>query len=90
MKGGNARLDNREMSDELRDALPHLGCGFIGEGYGEYRIGSDAVLLNEISDAVGNDPGLARPGAGQDEDRAIDGFDGLALSRIKFREIQQV
>ena len=36
---------------------------------------------NEIGDAVRDDARLARAGAGKDQHRAVDGFDGLALLR---------
>ena len=32
-----------------------------------------------VGDPPGDDPGLARPGAGQDQERAVDVGDGLAL-----------
>ena len=48
--------------------------------------GRDAALLDEISDAMGDDAGLARAGSGEDQHRAVDGFDGFTLLGIQFVE----
>ena len=52
--------------------------------------GHDAAILNEIGDAVGDDPGLAAARAGEDEHRPVRGFDGFALLRIEFFEKRQM
>ena len=79
-------LASVEPAEQLLDALGHLGGGLVGEGDGEDGIRRDALRLNEIGDAVGDDAGLARAGAGQDEQRAVRGLDGGALLRIHLFE----
>ena len=74
------------MADELFNALSHFGGSLVGEGDGEDGIWGDAALLNEISDAVGNDACLARARSGEDEYGAVDGLDGLTLLGIEFVE----
>jgi len=46
-------------------------------------------VLDEIGDAVGNDAGLAAAGAGEDQHRALGGFDGFALLRVQLVEKRQ-
>ncbi len=85
-KVASERLGERGVAEEFVDALGHLVGGLVGEGDGEDGVGRDAALLDEIGDAVGDDAGLAGAGAGEDEHRAVDGFDGFALLRIQFVE----
>ena len=56
--------------------------GLGGKGYAQDFAGGDA-LGDHVGDAEGNDPCLARAGAGQNEDGAGDGFNGLALLWIE-------
>ena len=71
------------MAQQLVDALGHLGGGLVGEGHGQDRVRRDAFLVDQPRDAAGDDARLARAGAGQDEQRAIGSFDGIALFRIQ-------
>ncbi len=63
------------------DPLAHLGRGLVGERDGEDLPGVRAV--GELpGDAVGEHPGLARAGAGDDEQRRAGVHHGLALLRV--------
>jgi hypothetical protein len=42
--------------------------------------------MDEIGDTVGNRPGFAGSGAGEDEKRTVRGRNGFALSRIQIFE----
>ncbi len=82
VEGGNSRLRERAVAEDLCHALAHLLCGLVGEGDGEDAVGRDAALLDEISDAVGDDAGLAAARAGEQEHGPIDGENALALLRV--------
>ena len=47
---------------------------------------SRAALIDEVGDAVGDDARFAGAGAGQDQHRPVDRFDGLTLLGIQFVE----
>ena len=65
------------------DPLLHLAGGLVGEGDGQDVPGRDA-LLNEVGDSPRDDAGLARPGPGQDKQRAVNVRDGLSLRLVQF------
>ncbi len=73
-------------ADQLFQPLFHLPGGFVGEGDGHDAVRADADDLYQVSDAVGDDAGLAAARPGEDKHRAVDGFDGFFLGGIKFRE----
>ncbi len=81
-------MDN--AADNLFHALDHLGSGFVGESHRENGFRHHPEMLNQMSDAVGDDARLSAPSAGQDEHGAIDGFDGFALLRVEFIEERQM
>ncbi len=60
------------------DATAHLVGRFVGEGQGEDLMAGDS-LLEQPCDAMGNDPGLAASGTGQDEQWPLEMRHGLAL-----------
>ena len=76
----------RDRADERGDPLLHLARGLVGEGDREEPERRDAALGDEVRDPVGEHPGLARPGAGDDEQRAVGRGDRLALDRVQARE----
>ena len=41
------------------------------------------MILDQVSDPAGQHPGLARSGTGNDEDRPVNGSDGLTLGRVE-------
>ena len=61
----------------------HLAGGLVGKRDGQNRVRRDALFLDEPRDAAGDDAGLARAGAGQDEQRALGRFNGGALFGIQ-------
>ena len=86
VESGDQRLGQRRVAQQPVDALGHLAGGLVGEGDGQNRVGRDAFFLDQPGDAAGDDAGLARAGAGQDEQRALGGFDGGALFGIQIGE----
>ena len=46
--------------------------------------------LDEMGDAIGDDARLAAAGAGQNEHRAVGGFDGLTLLRVELERKDKV
>ena len=63
VEGGDPHL-LRHRSDQAADALLHLPRGLVGEGDGQDLERGDVVGLDEVGDAVGQHPGLARTGPG--------------------------
>ncbi len=82
VEGGEQRLGERAVAEDLVDALGHLVGGLVGEGDGEDGVRGHAALLDEIGDAVRDDAGLAGACAGEQQHGAIDGLDAFALLRI--------
>ena len=65
------------------DALDHLGRSFVGERHREDRFGHHAHVLDQVSNPVGDDTCLPAARAGEDQHRAVGGFDGFALLRVE-------
>ena len=86
VKGRDPRLGESACADQLIDALCHLAGGFIGERDCQNRFRQDSLIVDQVRDAVGDHARLSRPGAGQDEQRSIGGFDGFALFGIELGE----
>ncbi len=70
-------------AEQVLHPLAHLARGLVGEGHGGDEAGIDPHLLDQPEDAVGDDPGLARPGAGQDELRPLAVGDGGDLLGVE-------
>ena len=68
--------------------MAHLVGGLVGERDGQDRRRRHA-LVDEVGDAVGEHPGLARPGAGDDQQRAAAVHDGVELIGIEQVEIER-
>jgi len=70
-----------EVRPRLLDPVAHLRCSFLGEGEGQYlsRLYS---LVEEVEDLLGDYPGFAGTGAGEDELEAAGG-DGFGLLGIE-------
>ena len=60
------------------DPLAHLAGGLVGERDGQDCSGA-IPECEQVGDPPGDDPRLARAGAGQDQQRALDVGHGLAL-----------
>ena len=76
----------RHRSDEPGDATLHLVGRLVGERDGEDGEGGHAQLAHQIGDAIGQDARLARPGAGNNEQRSALVGDGLTLDRVEIVE----
>ena len=61
--------DPGPAADEAGDALLHLARGLVGEGDREHLTGLDVAGREQVGDAVGEHPGLARAGPGDDQQR---------------------
>ena len=59
----------RARTDQIDHSFAHLGGGFVGEGDREYLAGTDVALGEQVRDPAGEHRGLARPGAGDDQQR---------------------
>ncbi len=86
VKGGKQRLGQGGAGEQLIDALAHFGRGLVGKGDREDGVRRDTFRFNEIRNAVGDDAGLPRAGAGQDQDRTVRGLHGGALLRVHLFE----
>ena len=86
MKRADPRL-RRVVADQRRDPLAHLAGGLVGERDRQHLEWRRLALGQDVGDTVGQHAGLARAGAGQDEDRAVGGEHRGALFRIQFVEI---
>src|SRR5581483_6000848 len=67
--------------NKLSDALLHFTRGFVGKSHRQ-DISRGDPFLNEVSDAIGDDPGLASPCPRQDQKRSIESLDSFALLRV--------
>src|SRR6202007_1837010 len=74
-------------ADEVLEPLPHLRRRLVRERDREdlRRLGADRG--EQVRDPAGEDAGLPRAGAGDDEERALGGEDSLPLSRIQVLEV---
>ena len=70
-------------SDQPLDPFGHLPGRFVRERDGEDLVRADAVFPDQVGDPVGERPGLAAAGAGDDQDRALGVQDGLALDVVE-------
>ena len=86
VEGGDEGFGEGGVADEAVDALGHFRGGLVGEGDGEDGVGGNAFFADQPGDAAGDDAGFAGAGAGQDEQRAVGGFDGGALFGIQIGE----
>ena len=75
--------------DERCQTLAHLGRGLVGKRDGQDLPGLNAQVAKHMCDAEGQDAGLARAGAGKDQQRALGGQDRLTLGGIKAIDIDE-
>ena len=71
-----------DRADELGDAAAHLVGRLVGERDGEDRRRRHA-LVDEVGDAVGEHPRLARSGPGDDQQRPAAVDDGVELVGVE-------
>ena len=89
MERGNERaLRCGRIIQKRADALPHLFRGFVGEGDRQNRRTRNAVMRNQVRDAMRNDTCFAAAGSGEQQHWAFGMSDGFPLLRIKtFKKI---
>ena len=69
--------------DQGVDPLLHLSRGLVGEGDRRHLLRRRQALLQDEGQAVHDDAGLARAGAGDDEERPLRVQHRLALRRVE-------
>ena len=77
------------VGDERRQTLAHLGRGLVGKRDGKDLPGLDAQVAQHMGDAESQNAGLARAGAGEDQQRALGGQDRLALGGIEAVDVDE-
>src|SRR5262249_39157798 len=75
------------LAEQALEPLAHLARGLVREGDREDLVRLCADSVDEVRDAVREDTRLPRAGAGDDEQRAFRGEDGLALRRVEVGEV---
>ena len=83
VEGGDPRC---LQADEPQHTLLHLTGSLVGEGDRQDAVGSHLLGLDDIADAMGDDAGLARTGAGDDQQGAVKGGDRLLLRLVHASE----
>ena len=78
--------DPGALADQLLHPLLHLGRRLVGEGDGEDRAGVGSALGDQPRDPSRQHAGLARTGAGDDEQRGALVDDGRALGLVEALE----
>ena len=82
MEGGNGQ-PLRPATQQLFDALPHLPRRLVGKSDGGDRRRRQAARADQISNFFRDDARLARPRAGQHEQRAVEIMNRFPLGRIE-------
>ena len=70
-------------AEQRLDARPHLLRGFVGESDGEDTVGLCESVADEVRNAMRDDTRLARPRAGQNQQRTLGLENSLALFGIE-------
>ncbi len=86
MEGAHPDSARSRAAQQRMNAIAHLMGGLVGEGDRQDAARSDAARPDQVGDAVRQHAGLARPGAGQHEQRAARMRNGLALRWVQGRE----
>ena len=73
----------RPETDQAVHPVPHFAGCLIGKCNGQDVPGVDLTFLHQIGDPVGNDPGLAAAGTGQNKNRPFCLADGLLLFPVQ-------
>ena len=74
------------LPDQGDDPLPQLAGRAVGERHGQDPARLDRLDADQVRDAVGDDPGLAGAGSGEDQERAVRGGDGPGLLGVEVRD----
>ncbi len=75
------------LAEDGGDPFAHLAGRLVGEGDGQDLVGEGAFGQQDMGEAGGQHAGLAGAGAGEHQQRAIDGFDRLALFGIEAGQV---
>ena len=75
-------------ADQVGDTVAHLLGGLVGEGDGQDGRRRHA-LVDEVGDAMGEHPGLARAGAGDHQQRPAAVHDGVELVGVQQVQIER-
>ena len=70
-------------AEQRLDPRAHFFRGFVGERDGEDFVRFRVAVADEVRDAAGDDPGLPRPGSGEDQQRAFGVKNGFALFGVE-------
>ena len=73
------------VADQGLNSLPHLTRRLVGKGDGGDSVGTDPTFLHQVSNAVGDDPGLAAARPGHNQQRPL----GMH-HRFRLRVVQPV
>ena len=82
VEGPDGQLING-AARQLPQALLHLPGRLVGEGDRHDAVRADPTDLDEVGDAMGDNPCLAAPGPGQNQHRPTDRLNSLSLRRIE-------
>ena len=83
---GHHPHDARGGAGQRPDPLLHLAGRLVGEGDREDLARARHSRGQQVSDPVGQDPGLARAGAGEHQQRPLAVLHGIGLRRIEARK----
>ncbi len=83
VKRAYQRLFRAGFSEQFRGSFLHFAGGFFGKLYRQYFIGGDPVA-NQLGHPMGDDAGLSRAGAGQNQERSGKRPHGFLLGRVEF------
>ena len=75
------------LAEDGGDAFAHLPRGLVGEGDGQDLVGEGSPGQQDVGEAGGQHAGLAGAGAGEDQQRAVDGLDRGALFGIQAGQV---
>ena len=78
----NLRLPRQPLAQDRRRPLLHFVGRLVREGDGEDAVRRCAAT-DQLGDAIGDHPGLARPRAGQHQQRPGKGMNGFGLGGIQ-------
>ena len=82
-------LGDAQSADELLDALAHLSCSLVRESHGQDGLWHHTQVLDQMSNPIGNNARLTAPRARENQQRAVGGFHGFTLLRVKLVEKRQ-
>ena len=83
MKGRKAKAGEVGPAQLLLHPLPHLLRRILGVGDGQDFVGPGVSFADQMGDAPGEDGGLPRARAGDNQHRPVDMFDSFALALVR-------